>query len=212
LDLPAIQSQFWEASQLANRGDYRESAKIYELLATTMRSPGSPIQPSDLQRLLRSVCFNLAQVLNKMGEYKKALDYVQEGLNLEPTDVGRAIALSARGEALYGIGRIEEATLAFREASLAHPIVGRLNSADSMARLGSSQLLVLAEQWVEHVVKSFARNLSPQLWSEVDTIRGRIAAYHGDYPTAKLYFESALRADPASSDAKLQLSLLTAKR
>ena len=212
MELIDIQSQFREASQLALRGDYREAANIYELLVTTMRSAGSPVQASDLQQLLRSACFNLAQVLNRLGEFKKALEYAQEGLGLAPTEVGRAIALSAKGEALYGLGRIDEATVAFREASLAHPITGRLNSADSMARLGSRQLLVIAEQWVEDVVKSFADRLRPQLWCEVETIRGRIAAHHGDYETAKLHFEGALRADPTSADAKVQLSLLTAKR
>lgn len=203
-----MQAMFRQAAQLAERGDYPDSIDTYERLAGVLRAAGSPVPSPELTQLLRSVCFNLAQVLNKRGKFQKALACADEGLRFLPTDVGRAIALSARGEALYGLGQPEEAIVAFREAVLAHPIIGRLNSADSMTRLGSDQLIALAEQWVEHVVNSFGSELKAQWWSEVDTIRGRIAAQRGDYATARVQFEAALRADPNCTDAKFQLRLL----
>jgi tetratricopeptide (TPR) repeat protein len=208
MDLIRIRALFQEAAQFADRGDYEESAEAYERVAVALRAPGSSEESAEVAQLLRSTCFNLAQVLNKRGEFQKALTYVEEGLNLSPTDLGRAIGQSAKGEALYGLGQVEKALTAFRDAVLAHPIVGPLNSADSMTRLASDECLGLAEEWVELVVKSFGSELKPQSWAVVDTIRGRIAAHQGDYATARAQFESALRADPDCSDAKLQLRLL----
>jgi tetratricopeptide (TPR) repeat protein len=208
VDLNWIQTQLREAAQFTSLGGYRDSADGYERAAAALRSPDSRVQSSVKSQLLRSVCFNLAQVLNKCGEFDRALGNAEEGLRLSPTGFGRAIGLSAQGEALYGLGQRERALATFRQAVVAHPIVGRLNSADSMVRLGRGELLAVAEQWVEEVAKAFERELTAEWLSEVHTIRGRIAVRRGDYATARALFETALRIYPECADAKLQLRWL----
>lgn len=210
MDLKTIQIQMLleKAMRFAERGEYREAAEAYERVAAEARSPTYQPTSLDVPKLLRSVYFNLAQVLNNLREFRKALSFVEEGLGLSPTEVGRAIGLSAKGEALCGLGRVDEGMTAFREAVQAHPIIGGLNSADSMARLGSNDFLVLAEQWVEDVLVSFGNQLDPPRRSEVCTIRGKIAAKRSDYAKARAQFERALEVDPQCAEAKLHLSRL----
>jgi len=166
-----FQSMANRAVQLAENGQYHEAAEIYQSLLDFAQSPagggGSP-------QLVRSIAFNLAQVLNKSGNYQKALELTELGLSLSPSNVGRAIGQAARGEALCGLGRIEEAKAAFQEAASAHPIIGRLNSADSMSRVGGDDLCDLAEQWVTTVVGSYGNHLNDQLRAEVDAILSQV--------------------------------------
>jgi len=125
--------------------------------------------------LVRSAAFNLAQVFNKLKDYQRALTMVELGLAGSPTNVGRAIALAAKGEALCGLQRDMEGQAAFAEAVRAHPVIGRLNAADSMTRLGSAAYWRVADEWVSTVLSSFGHLLDHRLRTEATTIRREIA-------------------------------------
>jgi tetratricopeptide (TPR) repeat protein len=113
--------------------------------------------------------------------------------------------LTALGEALHGLKRYQEATAAFEDAVAQHAIVGRLNSADSMTRLGSVAMLDTAEQWVNEVQQTFGTRLEDNFRAEVDTILGKIAAKFGDVRRARRYFEQAIQIDPECHDAATEL-------
>jgi tetratricopeptide (TPR) repeat protein len=166
-----LQAMFNRAVQLAERGEYRQAAEIYESLLEFVE--GSP-------QVVRSIAFNLAQVLNKTGDYQRALELTEMGLSLSPTDVGIAIGQAARGEALCGLKRFEDGKAAFQQAAKAHPIIGRLNSADSMTRVGGEEYLDLAEQWVTKVTGDFGHMLNESLRAEVHTILSQISEKRGD--------------------------------
>jgi hypothetical protein len=104
---------------------------------------------------------------------------------------------------------VAEGLNAFQEAVRAHPIVGRLNAADSMTRLDSDEHLSRSEQWLEDVENSFARQLTTQWKCEVLTIRGKIATRRRDYIAAREQYEGALRLDPGYQDARFQLQALS---
>lgn len=193
-----LQTLFKDGQNFAERGQYHESAAAYETFLKHVTDP----------QLVRSAAFNLAQVRNHLRDYEEALRLVDLGLSLSPTDFGRAIAMAARGEALCGLNRTDEGRAAFAQAVQAHSIVGRLNSADSMTRLDSTELLGMAEEWVVHVTCSFGKNLPGHFHSEALTILGKIAAARGDYAQASRQFGEVIKAYPAYEDAKLQLRRL----
>jgi hypothetical protein len=95
---------------------------------------------------------------------------------------------------------------AFDLATAAHPVVGRLNSADSLSRLPSSHHWDAAEQRVAVVVTSFASQLNDDLRAEADTIRGKVAARRGDVSGARKIWEGVVARYPQHADARLQLS------
>jgi tetratricopeptide (TPR) repeat protein len=161
---------FIRASELAKRGDYGEAAKIYEQVVNDASTPPSGFAPDDADQFLRSTCFNCAQVLNHLREFEKALAFLERGLKLSPTPEGRAIALAAKGEALCGLNRDKEGIAAFEEAVRSHPVVGRLNAADSMTRAESKKLLEIAREWVDEILQSYGSQLEPKSQSEAATI------------------------------------------
>ncbi len=171
-----LESLFQRASRHAERDENEESAKAYEALLKEVQRPDLNLPAADRAKLFRSAVFNLAQVLNKLGNYQRALQYVTLGLTHGPTDVGKAIALAAKGEALCGLGREAEGKMAFAEAMQAHPIIGRLNAADSMARLGTPAFLQRAEELIEIVLSSFGNALPEKLFGEATSIRRIIVA------------------------------------
>lgn len=171
-----ILALFERASAHAERGEYRESAQAYETFLEQVQGPRSPIPVQQRPQLVRSAAFNFAQVLNKLKEFAEALKWVELGMGLNPTDTGRAIALAAKGEALCGLNRETDGRTAFDQAALAHPIIGRLNSADSMTRLHSSVFLKQAEDWVAVVLASHGHQLNSSLRDEANAILRSIAA------------------------------------
>ena len=71
----------------------------------------------------------------------------------------------------------------FEEAIRADPIVGRLNSADSILRLGILELLSLSEQWVNSVILlSSSNGLNESLRAEVESITSRIGELKRHHP------------------------------
>lgn len=166
MDLQAMADR---AAEHDRRGEYRQAADIYEKLLEWAQGPGG-----NNPQIVRSLAFNLAQFLNKLGDYDRALELTELGLALSPSAVGRAIGQAARGEALCGLKRIDEGKAAFREAAEGHPIIGRLNSADSMTRVGGGELLDMAEEWVTTVVNDYGSQLNKDLQDEVDTIRREV--------------------------------------
>ncbi len=207
-----LQFHFERASKLAEQGDYEESVKSYRTFLDAVQGPRSEVPSAQQPQVVRSAAFNLAQVLNKLGDYENALRYVELGLACSPTAFGRAIACSAKGEALCGLGRDAEGQAAFDDAMQAHPVVGRLNSADSMTRLGSDRFLRQAEELVAHVERASGHALDRHLRAESLTILGKVAAKRGDHAGARGYFEKVLReyadASNGCADARLQLRLL----
>ncbi len=197
-----LQSLFNQAAQSAERGQYQEAANSYVAFLDAVQGPQD----------VRSAAFNLAQVFNKLGDFSQALRYVELGLSHSPTEFGRAIALAAKGEALCGLGRTAEGKAAFNDAARAHPIVGRLNSADSMTRLETEEFWRQAEEWVDLVLASFGAQLDEQLRAEAVVITGKIAARRGNLDQARAQFEKALAEYPGFEAAKLQLRLLTQPR
>jgi tetratricopeptide (TPR) repeat protein len=125
-----------------------------------------------------------------------------------PTPVGLAIALAAKGEALCGLGKINEGMEAFDEAIRTQPIVGALNSADSMTRVTSTYLLGQAQRLVDRVLTKYLDNLNQSLRAEAYTIYGKIAVKRGEEGIAQDWFERALAEQAEHSDAKLQMQLL----
>jgi tetratricopeptide (TPR) repeat protein len=171
-----LEATFHRACQLAEAGRHQEAARHYREFLRAVQADGSPVPVSQRPPLIRSAAFNLAQVLNKLGDFAPALECADLGLSCSPTDYGRAIGQAARGEALCGLGRAAEGIAAFEEAARAHPIVGRLNSADSMSRLGTRALVPIAETWLNDVVTDYGRELNEDLQREVRQIRDQIAA------------------------------------
>jgi tetratricopeptide (TPR) repeat protein len=156
-----LQTLFKNGQHFAERGQYQEAAAAYETFLKHVTDP----------QLVRSAAFNLAQVRNQLRDYKEALRLADLGLSLAPSDFGRAIAMAARGEALCGLNRPVEGRAAFAQAVQAHPIVGRLNSADSIA-----ELLSMAEDLVTYITYSFGKQLQGNSRAEALTILGKIAA------------------------------------
>ncbi|SRR6266478_1019445 len=199
---------FIRANKLFKRSDFGEAARIYEQVVNEASVSPSGFAPDVTDQFLRSACFNFAQVLNRLREFEKALGFVERGLKLSPTAVGRAIALAAKGEALCGMNRDKEGIVAFEEAVLAHPVVGRLNASDSMTRVESKELLQLAEQWVDEVIQSYGTQLEPKTQSEAASINGKIAVRQGREARAREQFELALRLNSGNEEAKRELCLL----
>src|SRR4051812_2794800 len=125
-------ASFNEAIRKAQSGDDQGARDIYTQVVARLREDRAGLDPSDHAQLMRSACFNLAQVLNRVGEFERAIAFVDEGLQQSPTARGKSIALAAKGEALCGLKRTNEGMAAFKDAAFAHPIVGRFNSADAM--------------------------------------------------------------------------------
>lgn len=171
-----LQSLFDAALAAAARGDHRLAAQAYEQFLDGVQGPGSPVSPAERPQLVRSAAFNLAQVLNKSGEYDQALSWIEKGLAMSPTAVGRAIALAAKGEALYGLKRIEDGRAALDEAVDAHPVIGRLNAADTAARVGPNGVLRIARKWIDAVLTTFASSLDAALREEAEQVREALTA------------------------------------
>jgi tetratricopeptide (TPR) repeat protein len=169
-----LQALFDKAFQHAERGENQEAARVYEAFLDAVQGPRSGVSPAQRPQLIRSAAFNLAQVLNKLKDYQKALAMVDLGLSHSPSEYGRAIALAARGEALCGLQRDTEGMMAFKEAMRAHPVVGRLNAADAMTRLGSTAYLQLADEWVNTVLSTLGHLLDDRLYDEAHGIRREI--------------------------------------
>jgi tetratricopeptide (TPR) repeat protein len=170
-----LQSLFNKATRHAEHGENHEAAKAYEAFLESVQGPRSVVPAAQRPQLVRSAAFNLAQILNKLKDYQRALTMVELGLSCSPTEVGRAIALAAKGEALCGLKRDTEGQAAFAEAVRAHPVIGRLNAADSMTRLGSPAYVQLAAEWVHTVLSSFGHMLDDGLRAEAHAIRREIA-------------------------------------
>jgi len=175
LTIQQLQELFDSASQAAQGGDDSEAVRQYQVALTSVQNSRTQLPAESRAQIIRSVAFNLAQSLNKLGRFAEALEHIELGMEHHPTAVGMAIALAARGEALCGLQRLEDGQRAFEEAAQAHPIIGRLNSAEAMVRLGMPALVFIAEQWVNRVVSTCGSQLNDSLRAEVHRIREQIS-------------------------------------
>jgi tetratricopeptide (TPR) repeat protein len=171
-----FQELFNSAYESAKSGNYVMAVQEYENARRALPADHAGLTPEDHAKTLRSIAFNLAQILNKLGRYREALENVDLGLAQKPTAHGKAIAFAARGEALYGLERPIEGKEMFEEAVRAHPVTGRLNSAESMIRIGASDLIVVAGQWIEKVVSLFGDQLNEMQRLEVESLRHQFVA------------------------------------
>jgi len=210
MDVQELNNVFKWASQLAERGDLQASADSYETCLRIVQDSVIPWTPDALSKFVRSTAINLAQVLNKQGKSGQALERIDLAMANSPTPSGRALALSARGEALCGLGRMDEGTKAFEEAIRAQPILGCLNSADSMTRVESTSLLGEAQRLIDLVLSSYREQLDANFRAEAYTINGKIAARRAEFNRAQEWFAKALGELPEYADAKLQMRLLRA--
>jgi len=203
-----LNNLFKVASQSAEAGELQAAAQHYERCLEIARASAVFWMPEELARFERSATINLAQVLNKQEQFAKALDRIAEAMGKSPTSVGLAIALAAKGEALCGLGRINEGMEAFDEAIRTQPIVGALNSADSMTRVTSTYLLGQAQRLVDQILTSYIDQLNQSLRAEAYTTYGKIAVKRGNEGIAQEWFDRALAEQPGYADAKLQMQLL----
>lgn len=202
---------FNEATQAMGCGEYADAIQMYERLLHTIPELPSEMPPAQLNHNAWSVAFNFAQTLCKTGEFCRSLQWVEDGLQRNPDPFDRAVALAVRGEALCGIGREKEGLVAFKESVLADPVVGRLNSADAMTRVGSAGLLNLALQWTGEAERVLSQRMNIHYFCEICAIRGKVAMRRGDFDAAREQFERALSEHPGYDDIKLHLRLLSAR-
>jgi tetratricopeptide (TPR) repeat protein len=201
------QQQFELATSLAERGDFAAAARTYREMLQALQASG--VRDADQPQLIRSIAFNLSQALNRAGEHAAALAAVERGIALAPSAFGMAIALSAKGEALAALGRVEEGKLAFEQAAQSHPVVGRLNAADSMSRLDAREFWDLAEQRVKTVMASFSHLLTDDLRTEADKVMGKVALRRGEFDKARTAFTAALARHPNDQEAQRLLQELS---
>jgi tetratricopeptide (TPR) repeat protein len=202
---------FKQTLQAAERGDLETSAKGYEKCLSDVRDSPLAFALDERAQFIRSAAINCAQVLNKLGRYGEASEKVDFALSQSPTRFGTAIALSAKGEAICGLGRIQEGEQLFRDAIGAHPIIGALNSADSMTRIRSADLSHEAERLVQSVLNSYSQQLDGTHRAEAYTILGKLAVRRNRREEAREWFTKALTEQPNCEEARQQLLKVEAR-
>jgi prepilin peptidase CpaA len=205
---------FASASTLAAQGEYEKAATEYERFLRGVVESRQAWDHKDVDSAVRSASFNLAQVCNHLSRFREALEQANHGLLRSPSQIGRAIGLAAKGEALCGLGQMDEGRVAFDQAVQTHPIIGRLNVADSMTRVSTANLLDDAASLlldVEHLLmKDACQSNKPRAnnhMAELYTIRGKICVRRGQLSEAKKLFEQALQIDGSYEDARLQIRM-----
>ena len=178
MELNQVNAKLDALHRTEQQGDYAETARLYDELLTFLagvkRAGGA-----DVDQTLRSLAFNYAHFRNKhFHGYTRALQAVELGMACSPTGFGVSVGLAAKGEALWGLGRKEEAMQAFRVAAEAHPINGRIESAYCMVRLEDPELLPIAAAWVESAVKNYSQHFNdhPDWIRQVSVVRAAAAA------------------------------------
>ncbi|MGD0815312.1 MAG: hypothetical protein ABSA83_17075 [Verrucomicrobiota bacterium] len=171
-----VQRQVNSAAAAVERGDYDLAAKSFRAALDTLLGNQSGLSLSEQAKWVRPIAFDCAQALNKLSRYREALECIALGLEQNPTPFGNAIALAAKGEALCGLKEMAGGLKCFEEAARAHPIVGRLNSAESMLRIGTPELEITATIWVETVASDFDGQLDAERRAEVVALRKQIEA------------------------------------
>ena len=162
------------AVEAAERGDAKYAAHFYQTALDALLANEQHLNPAEQDRAIRSIAFNLAQVLNRLRRFDEAIQRIEIGMMRNPTSLGRAIAFAAKGEALCGLRRHQEGMVSFHHAVDANPITGRLNSAESMLRLGTPDLAKVAEAWVDKVVATFGGQLDASQRGEVAILQKQI--------------------------------------
>src|ERR1035438_5620938 len=109
--------------QASERGEYREALELYERFLSWM--PTAEENAAESAQAIWSANFNMAMVLNKLGQFQRAVTTVQHGLALAPAGSDRARGLAAQGEALCAMGRPQQGMDSFLGAREADPLVGR---------------------------------------------------------------------------------------
>lgn len=174
LAVDKLQQLLEAAARSAKGGDHSQAAESYQAALGVIQNPFTALAFDQRANLIRSIAFNLAQSLNKLGQFQHALDQIELGLRQNPTDASKAISLAAKGEALLGLQRPVEGLKTFEEAVRYHPVIGPLNSADAMVCLGNPSLVLLAGEWVDTVVATCGDQLNDSLNAEVSCIRQQI--------------------------------------
>lgn len=170
-----LEELFHRGESAAAQSRHSDAVAAYEHALEGSRRANVPDDPASRRQAQRSIAFNLAQQLNRIGNFQRALEVVDFGMTLAPTGFGSAVALAARGEAQYALGRQAESMQSYERAVAAHPIVGRLNSADAMSREPSGALLGIAEAWTREAVELGGAELPAELLTEVEVILRRVA-------------------------------------
>jgi tetratricopeptide (TPR) repeat protein len=208
MDENQLMALFNQARRYADAGDLATSVKAYLECLRIAQGQNPPISREGLPQFVRSAAINLTQVLNQQGRFAEALEKVTLASFASPSPAGWARALAAKGEALCGLGRIEEGRAAFEQAVRYQAVVGALNSADSITRLASEDLLPWAETLVRSVLDEHAAELNHTYRAEALTILGKIELRRKRPNSARGWFDKAIREDPQWQDARQHLQSL----
>lgn len=189
MDVKQVNQMIDLLNQTEKEGNYSETARLYEQILTILHRALRDGNTS-VEQVLRSLAFNYAHFLNKrFREYAKALKAIDLGMTCHPTPFGVSVAMAAKGEALWALGRKEEAIQAFNAGVEAHPANGRIEGAFCMVRLGDPALYPTAAQWVEGAVRDYGDKLNENAqWPEqINAVRRAVAQPAPPAPKASLW-------------------------
>jgi tetratricopeptide (TPR) repeat protein len=176
----SFDQKYAELQKSEREGDYASADRAYGEILTYLQA-----LPSNAHtwQVLRSLAFNYAIFLNKhFKNYQKALEMVALGMRYEPTEVGISVAEAARGEALWGLGNRKESMAAFKSSIQAHPISGRLDTAESLVRIGEPALLEEARQMLDTVETKYNASLTGHWKASLQATRQALAQKTGQKP------------------------------
>ena len=157
-------------------GEYSGAAHEYDDLIAYLEKERLENPSPDLDKEVRSMALNYAVFLNRhLRDYQKALAQADLGMRCSPTPYGVSVGTAARGEALMGMGEIEQASTAFATAVEAHPINAAINSAECLVRVGDARQMEMAASLLQQVEDRYANQLTDTWRSEIEVIRRGIS-------------------------------------
>jgi len=104
------QKLFLRATQHEQRGEYQEAADAYEVLLDWAKGPVGGDEPQNV----RPIAINLAQILNKLGEYDRSLELAEYGLALNPSPCRTLIRKIKQRAQVFNCNRTNDLQNRFR--------------------------------------------------------------------------------------------------
>lgn len=139
------------------------------------------------------------------GDYLQTIALYKKALTLKSTSkIERARTLNNLGRVYYLKGEYENALSSFEFALEQYPNMPTATHQKVMT-------LIQLERWqqalelIDHLIKFNYR------YGDMAQLKGIVLMHQGDMMTAAKYFESSLRADPASMNSRVNLSIALAR-